>query len=183
MHGFMRLYTLYGRLLAGVAVLAGFATFAMMWLVDVNVIGRKLLNMPVMGSVEISQALLVFCVLLGLPHAQATGAHLRVTVLVRHFPRSLRKALYVLASLAGATIFALLAWSSWGFMMRAYNVGEQVWGAAVRFPLWPVKAMIPLGATLLAVQFVLDALRVGWLDQVEPRDEIDPAQAQVQAHE
>lgn len=160
MQHFMRVYRAYGRILGLFAVIAGVSAFAIMWLVDANVLGRKLLNQPVLGSVEISQALLVICIMLGMPYAQVNGVHLRVTLIIGHAPRRLGEVLYGLAALAGCAVFALLAWSSYGFALRAWNVGEEVWGASVRFPLWPVKAMIPLGAGLLSLQFLLDALRV-----------------------
>jgi len=172
MTGFMRVYTGYGKLLHWLAVVAGVATFAMMWLVDVNVIGRKLFNAPLLGSVEISQSLLVFSIMLGLPHAQAVGAHLRVTLVVGRVPRRLGEVLFGLAMLAGAALFTLMAYSTYGFAMRAYDVGEEVWGAAFRFHLWPVKAALPIGAALLALQFLLDAIRVLVFRAVEYKDDI-----------
>lgn len=160
MQRFMRIYRACGKLLGLFAVVAGIGAFTIMWLVDANVLGRKIFNQPVMGSVEISQALLVVCVMLGMPFAQASGAHLRVTLIVGHVPRRFGEILFGLAALAGCAVFAVLAWSSYGFALRAWNVGEEVWGASVRFPLWPVKAVIPLGAALLSLQFLLDAVRV-----------------------
>jgi TRAP-type C4-dicarboxylate transport system permease small subunit len=172
MQRFMRFYRGYGRVLGWFGVVAGVSAFAIMWLVDANVLGRKLWNQPVMGSVEVSQALLVVCIMLGLPYAQASGAHLRVTLIVAHMPRRMGEVLYGLACLAGCAVIALLTLSGYHFALRAWNVGEEVWGASVRFPLWPVKAMMPLGAGLLSLQFLLDAIRVIVFRAVLARDDI-----------
>ena len=169
---FMRIYRAYGKLLGVFAVVAGISAFAIMWLVDANVLGRKVFNQPVLGSVEISQALLVICIMLGLPYAQSNGVHLRVTLIVGHAPRRIGEILYGLAALTGCAVFAVLAYSGYSFALRAWTVGEEVWGASVRFPLWPVKAMIPLGAGLLSLQFLLDAVRVLIFRAVRYEDEI-----------
>jgi TRAP-type C4-dicarboxylate transport system permease small subunit len=172
MQRFMQIYHAYGKVLGFFAVVAGISAFAIMWLVDANVLGRKIFNQPFMGSVEISQALLVTCIMLGMPYAQAKGVHLRVTLIVGHAPRRVGEVLYGLAALGGCAVFAVLAYSSYSFALRAWNVGEEVWGASVRFPLWPVKAMIPLGAGLLSLQFLLDAVRVLVFRAVLDADEI-----------
>lgn len=172
MRAFMTIYRFHGRLLAVVATFAGLCAFLLMWLVDFNVFGRKVLNMPLMGMVELSQALLVFCIILGMPLAQHTGSHLRVNILVALLPRQVQMTLFVLAMLAGAAVFALMAYSSYFFALRAYRIGEEVWGAAFRFPLYPVKAAIPVGAALLSIQFALDAIRVGVFRHTFPHDEI-----------
>lgn len=180
---FLRIYRIYGRLVSMMAVIAGTATFAMMWLVDANVLSRKFFNMPVMGSVEISQALLVFCIMLGLAYAQATGAHLRVTVLTERFSYGMNTALFTIAMICGFVLFATLARSSFGFAVRSYNIGEQVWGASVRFPLWPVKAAIPFGAALLSIQFLLDAIRVGVFGHVAEHDDISSSNISAHHHD
>lgn len=172
MHKFMKVYRLYGRLMSYVAVVAGICVFAMMWLVDINVLARMFFNAPLLGSVEIAQALLVFCIMFGLPFAQTNGAHVRVTILVSRFPRRLREILFALAMLCGSAFFALLTYSSFGFALRSYQVGEAVWGAALRFPLFPVKGAITVGALLISVQFLFDAIRVGLFRQTEMHDEI-----------
>tara|TARA_B110000240_G_C13475795_1_gene442977 strand:+ start:456 stop:1016 length:561 start_codon:yes stop_codon:yes gene_type:complete len=172
MKEFMSIYRGYGQMLGAIAVIAGIATFGMMWLVDANVLSRKLLNKPVMGSVEISQALLVFCIMLGMPYAQVSGAHLRVTMIIGHAPRRISEVLFSLSALVGCIVFAFLAYSGYLFALRSWNVGEEVWGATIRFPLWPVKGVIPIGAGLLSLQFLLDAIRVLVFRQVMPKDDI-----------
>jgi TRAP-type mannitol/chloroaromatic compound transport system, small permease component len=169
---FMKLYTAYGRFLGVVGALAGIATFALMWLVDVNVITRRGLNAPVPGSVEISQALLVVTVTLGLAYAQSRGAHLRVTIFAGRQQQSLQRWLYVAAMIIGFAFFTVLTYAMYKFAQRAFNVNEYAWGAGIRFPLYPVKALACAGTFLLALQFLLDALRVGVFNVTYAHDSI-----------
>ena len=170
---FMRVYDAYGRFLGVVAMIAGTSAFALMWLVDVNVITRRAFNAPVPGSVEFSQALLVLIIMLGLAYAQSHGAHLRVTILVDHLSLPARRWLYVLATLTGFLFFSVLTLSMYNFALRSFSVNEYAWGAGIRFPLYPVKAAACVGALFLTIQFLLDALRVGLFGQVRGHDGID----------
>lgn len=66
-------------------------------------------------------------------------------------------------------------------MLRAYEVGETSWGL-IRIPLWPSKGAIALGAALLALQYLLDAIKVGVLGLDEAEDEMAEAEAREAAH-
>jgi TRAP-type C4-dicarboxylate transport system permease small subunit len=170
---FMKFYDAYGRFLGVVGVIAGLATFTLMWLVDISVITRWFFNAPIPGSVEISQALLVLTITLGLAYAQSQGAHLRVTILVDRLPRRVRIWSYAVAALIGFGFFAVLTLSTFNFAMRSFNVNEYAWGAGVRFPLYPVKAAACVGILFLAIQFLLDAIRVGIVGVIKAHDGVE----------
>ena len=57
MSAFARLYRAYGRLLRGFGVISAIATFVMMLLVVINVIGRYLFNKPLTGTLEFTESL------------------------------------------------------------------------------------------------------------------------------
>jgi hypothetical protein len=38
-------------------------------------------------------------------------------------------------------------------------MGEQVWGATLRYPLWPSKMAVSLGTALICLQFGLEVLK------------------------
>lgn len=158
---FLSVYELYGRLLRAVAIVAGAATFAIMLLIDASAFGRKLLNAPVPASVEITESLMTVAIMLPMGYALFTGNHLRVTLLSAHFPPAVRRWLFVAAMVIGFAFFAAFTWSTYLFALRSYRIDEHVWGATIRFPLYPAKAAICAGSLLLAVQFLLDAIRLG----------------------
>jgi TRAP-type C4-dicarboxylate transport system permease small subunit len=104
---FERLYQVYGRFVLALGMVAGAAVFAIMWLIDANVLMRKLFNQPVTGTLEITEGALVLIIFLGLAFTQRRRGHIRVTLMTRHFPKWLRDVLYVLVLLIGA---GLCAW-------------------------------------------------------------------------
>src|SRR3546814_5887830 len=156
---FITIYRLYGRLLAAMAVVAGLAMFVMMWLVCLNSLTRKLFNAPVVGTVEITEALMSVAIMLPMAYTQLKRSHSRVTLLVSRLPPAVAHILYAVALLIGCLLFAWATWAAFGYALRSYQIDEQAWGT-IRFPLWPAKGAVALGAALLSIQLLLDFLRV-----------------------
>src|SRR3546814_6834334 len=103
---FITIYRLYGRLLAAMAVVAGLAMFVMMWLVGLNSLTRKLFNAPVVGTVEITEALMSFAIMLPMAYTQLKRGHIRVTLLVSRLTPAVAHILYAVALLLGCLLFA-----------------------------------------------------------------------------
>ncbi len=156
---FLRFCDIYGRVLRGFAVLAGVAAFAIMWVIDVNALSRKLLNAPLPAAVELTQALLPAVILLPFGYALLQRQHVSSAFLVSRLPRRAVRWLEVFWMLVGFGLFALVTWGTAKYALRSWTIGEQVWAAGVRFPLWPSKMVVSLGAGLICLQFLLEALR------------------------
>jgi TRAP-type C4-dicarboxylate transport system permease small subunit len=157
-HSFERIYQVYGRFVLALGMLAGAAAFGVMWLIDANVLMRKLFNQPVTGTLEITEAALVLIIFLGLAYTQRRRGHIRVTLVTRHLPQSARDLLYILVMLIGAGLTAWYTWAAYTYAIRSYNINEMEWGVLI-FHVWPIKAAISVGWALLSVQFLLDAIR------------------------
>ena len=155
---FERLYQAYGRFVLALGMVAGAAVFGIMWLIDANVLMRKLFNEPVTGTLEITEAALVLIIFLGLAYTQRRRGHIRVTLMTRHLPESLRHFLYFVVLLIGAGLTAWYTWAAYTYAIRSYNINEMEWGVLI-FQVWPIKAAIAVGWGLLSVQFLLDAVR------------------------
>lgn len=148
----------YGKFQYRVSMVAGLFTFAMMWLIDVNALSRKIFNAPVPGGVEITQSLLCFVIMLPFGYVLSRGEHVNTVFLTSRFPHAVNRALHVFWMTVGCLVFAAVTWGTFQFALRSYAMSEQVWGATIRFPVWPAKMAVSLGAFLLAVQFALEAL-------------------------
>ncbi len=157
MLAFQRLYRAYGSLLRICGTISALATFAMMALVVVNIVGRYLFNKPLDGTLEFTESLLVVIIFLSLALTQYDGGHIRVTLMTRRLPRAWSRALTVFCMLAGALFFTWCAYAAWRFAAQSFSFREQEWGTIV-FPLWPVKFVVFAGIAMLAVQFLLDAI-------------------------
>lgn len=136
------------------AALAGVGLLMMAFLGVADIIGTQFLGRPVPGTVEITRGLMVFCIMLGLAHAEAQGKHIRVEIGVEHLPPRARRYFNVLAPLGMAILFALIAGFGWDALWKSVATGEYDEGS-IALPLWPARLALAVGATMMAAQSVL----------------------------
>jgi len=161
---FERLYNGYGRFLRSLGVVAGLITFGIMWLIVANSLMRKVFNHPIQGTYEITESCLVLLVFLSIAYTQSRRGHIRVTLVTRHLPMSIQHKLYIAVLFSASLFFAWCSYAAWGDALRSYRLDEQEWGL-IRFPLWPVKGALFVGVVLLSLQYLLDAIRHGFVVQ------------------
>lgn len=161
---FLRVYGCYARFLYAMAVLGGVAAFIIMWLIDSSALTRKILNWPIPGSVEITESLMVVAIMLPMGYAQLTRAHLRVPLLTDLLPYRIQKIVHAFTMLSGFLFFAVMTWSAFNYAFKSFTMGEYVWGANVRFPLYIAKSIMCVGLFMLMLQFFLDFIRVSLFD-------------------
>lgn len=147
----------FGQFLRACGVVAGAITFGMMMLVVANVGSRYFFNLPIPGTLEITESALGYIIFLSLAMTQYESGHIRVVLLTRRLPAGLAQAAEVLALAAGAAFFAWATWAGFEAALQSWAIDEQEWGA-IQFPLWPVRFAIALGLALMSMQCVLDTL-------------------------
>lgn len=154
----LRIRSAYGKLLRGFAVLAGFCTFAIMWVIDFNALGRKIFNTPMPAALEITQTLLVVSIMMPFALALLHRQHVNTVFLTTHFSSSVRRFLYIIWMLAGFALFAAITYGTFRYGLRSYYMNEQTWGAGLKFAIWPSKLAVSFGALLICIQFLLEAI-------------------------
>jgi len=137
--------------------------FALMVLINADVVGREAFATPVRGVTELVSLSIVGIVFLQLAHTLWSGRFTRsdafLARLARAWPRA-AAGLEALYHLTGALLFGLLVWASLPFYRRALRDGEYV-GALGDFtaPTWPVRLIIIIGCAATAVSFLVLAGR------------------------
>jgi TRAP-type mannitol/chloroaromatic compound transport system permease small subunit len=131
---------------------------ALVALITADVIGRGLFGTPVSGVPEMVSLSIVAIVFLQAPQALRAGRFTRSDG-VLHMLRARRPAatrlLETVFDLIGAGVLGAILFAHWPILIKSWQRGDFV-GAVGDFtaPTWPVKAMLALGATLLALQFI-----------------------------
>jgi TRAP-type C4-dicarboxylate transport system permease small subunit len=149
----------YGGLLNICGIFAGVVLFAVMCLVIANVAMRYAFNAPIAGTLELTESALPLVIFMSLAVTQFHGGHIRVVLLTQHLPPRAGRGLRVLALLVGVGLFAWAAWATFGMAMKSMAFNEMERGS-IRFPLWPIKMTVFVGLSLLAIQFLIDAIYV-----------------------
>jgi TRAP-type C4-dicarboxylate transport system permease small subunit len=141
-------------LLAAAALL----TFLLSFLVVADVIGRVVFNSPVKGTPEIvSMSIVIICFLLA-GYAVQSGGMLHADVLVGLLGKRGPLISSFLSGVLGAMFFALIVWGSYEPALHAWTSGEFEGEGALRVPVWPARFVVILGAFLVLITYVGQAI-------------------------
>lgn len=154
------------RLLDGLCgLLAGVALFAIMALTLVDVLGRKLFDHSLSGSLELTEILMVVVIFAALPLVSLHGEHVVFDSLDHLMPPWLRRLQQAVVDLGCAAALGALAWLMWDKAAQMASYGDTT--AQLQLPLGPfVQLMAVLcGITALVHLLLLlqpaDTQRIG----------------------
>jgi TRAP-type C4-dicarboxylate transport system permease small subunit len=125
-----------------------------------NVIMRYLLRIPTIWEIELAIYLGIMATFLGAPYGLKEGAHINIDLVIRVFSKSLQDKLNRVTSFISLGFCIFLAYNGWLYWWKAFSKGwrsESLWGPPLAIPYF----FIPMGMTLLSLQFIIEILRIG----------------------
>lgn len=168
-----RLSAAYGRLLAGLALLASLLLAAMMLIICADVLLRNVALIPGMRGVEwsneVSEALLYLITLLAAPWLLRQGQHIRVDLLLRALPRRVAWQCEIVADVLAFGCCVALVWYGARATWASYAAGSTTIKTLIT-PEWWSLAPLPLAFALLAVEVVFRMQRL-LAGERAPRDD------------
>jgi TRAP-type C4-dicarboxylate transport system permease small subunit len=105
-------------------LLSGLALFAIMALTFLDVLGRKLADNSIPGSLELTELLMVSVIFGALPLVSARGEHVEFDSLDPYLPSWLRRVQQVVVHLLCAVMLIGLAWLMWRTGGQFMETGE-----------------------------------------------------------
>jgi TRAP-type mannitol/chloroaromatic compound transport system permease small subunit len=166
----------FGMLVDGLNALGSAVIGLVMLLMCADVLLRNLLNRPIDGVAELVATSIIVIVFLQLPatlrHGRMSRADLFIDPFITRRPAAGRR-LRALFSVAGIFACAVIAYATWPMLQKAWQ-GDEYLGVEglFTFPLWPMRAVVVLGAGLATIQYALLALQdwreAGTLHAVPP---------------
>lgn len=136
---------------------------ALTGLIVADVTGRNFLGSPISGVPEMVSLSIVAIVFLQAPQALRAGRFIRsdgiINILKNRMP-AVTRWLETLFDLMGFGVLVAILYSHWPILIRAWKRDDFI-GAVGDFtaPTWPVKGLLAIGATLLALQFSARIIR------------------------
>lgn len=147
------------KLESSLALVSGLAIFSLMLLAVVSVAGRHFFNMPLPGYVDWIEQAMPLIAFMGIAYTQRNGGHIRMDMLVAQLKGRALWLFEWLTSLCILGLICLLIWGSWSHFSRSFDFASPWWSRDssmdISLPLWPVKLMVPLAFSVLALRLVL----------------------------
>jgi TRAP-type C4-dicarboxylate transport system permease small subunit len=142
------------------AIGAGTALFALMIVVLLDVLGRNVLNKPLMGGTELTEVLMVVLSFLSFPLLAYRGKHIIVDLFSLPKAPFVRRLELAVTALIGAVVFGLLARQQGVLAMRAARSGEAT--SELHIPLswvWWLMAAFSVVTVLVMLAGAVNAMR------------------------
>jgi TRAP-type mannitol/chloroaromatic compound transport system permease small subunit len=150
-----RLGAVLSRVALGLLLLGTVGMIASMLIGVADVVGTKFLDYPVPGTLEFTESTMVLIVFGALAYAQERRGHIRVELLYVHAGPRGKSLMEVVTHVVAFAFFALLVWQGVGELRYSWEIREATMGT-VRFPLYPARFLLVLGAVLLLLRLALD---------------------------
>jgi len=119
-----------------------------------EVIARYIFRSPSVYSVEISEYIMIFVAFLSAGWVLHEDRHVNMTVFTDRLPRKIQLYLEIITSLITMAYCSIIVWKSIATVLMAYN-GNYHSASAVNFPLWISYTFIPIGISILFLQYIV----------------------------
>ena len=146
-----------------IAAIGTMWTFALMFLIVADVIGRSFFSLPITGVAEIAAHSIVAVVFLQLASAvhdkRMTRADFLIDMIMKRRP-AVGRAIEAFFLAVGCVVMLLIAYATWKPMVVAYT-GSEFFGVQGIFTIktWPLRAIIFFGSVLTALVFAVQAFQ------------------------
>ena len=118
-----------------------------------EVVARYVFAAPTEWSMELTSYALVWCGFFGAAYTLRRGRHVRVDLLLERLPVSAQRTLELFVDLVGLGFSVLVTYQGARFVYQSY-ITESTSVSPLRVPLFIPELAVPVGAALLALQFL-----------------------------
>lgn len=150
------------------------AMIAMMLHICVDVLSRRFLGTPIVGTLEyVTYLYMVAVVFLPLGRVQEERGHVIVEVVSQLMPARVNLWVDRGAQLFTLAYVTFIAWWGWMETVRSFTRNEVVTVIQTDFPLWPTRLLVPLGLAAMSLAIVAQLAQSFRSGSLPPRS--DPA--------
>ena len=133
----------------GLGAIASVTVFALMGLTVADILMRKFLNQSILGTVELTELMMVVIVFFTLGYSEMKDAHIKVDIFTSTLKTSTRTLLDIITQLLASLLFAFMTVSVLRHalsMQRTGEVTQDLW-----IPKYPFLYLTALGCAVLSV--------------------------------
>lgn len=141
-----------------IGILGGYACLGLSFLIVIEILARKLLNVSLQGVDEIGGYVVAITGTFGMALAAVERAHTRIDVLLLRLPRRLQAGLNLLAYVALGIAAAFMAYMGWRTLSDSLLFGS-VSSSPLQTPLWIPQSLWLGGLVIFGLAALWTAAR------------------------
>jgi len=126
----------------------------LMFLTVADVFGRYLLNLPVSGTFELTEMLMVLIVFLALGLAQHHNEHISLDLAYNYFPSRLKNGTDVVVDLVNVVVVVAITWQLYDYSVRMLDGNYTT--AVLQLPIHPFVIVAVAGTASYALAILCD---------------------------
>lgn len=150
--GFDNILTKIERMLLSIG---SFALLIMMFLVGIDVMGRNLINKPLLGSEEITEILMVIAIYFGISYTQRFKGHVGMDLFINNvFKGLIRKVAFTI--IMSMSIFITLFLSYYTFLNFIESYQRGLVSVYLHWPIWYLPLVASIGFLILAFRLIIE---------------------------
>lgn len=133
---------------------------SMMSLTVADVVLRYFFNRPILGSVEMSEYLMVGAGFFGVAWCAVRRGHVQVDLVVRRFPEKTQNLIESVTLILGLTVVPLIAWQN--FSQAVYVKADEVASDLLDIPSYPFYLIVAATyalLTLVMISLLVESIR------------------------
>ena len=146
-----------GKFTLAVSAMSIIGILGVMLIIVCDILKRLITNEALIGTYEIVERLLMCAVFASFAYTQYKKGHVRVTMLVTHFPQKLQFLLYALTCLASVILSGLLCYAVVGQVQYSYTAGTST--GVLFIPLYPFFIIECIAMAIYAITVLWDAVK------------------------
>ena len=128
----------------------------MMMVTVVDVVGRRLFNAPLLGSMDLTTFMMVVVVFFSIAHCQLVKGHVTIDLVVSRLPTRIQA---IINSIMYSLFFLLFVWITYQFYLRALEVMKNnIVSATLEIPVAPFYFVAFFGCALLSLLALMHLL-------------------------
>lgn len=145
-----------GRVEAFLDLIAGLFIFGLMLIGIVQVLGRQIFNLPMVGYVDLVELSMATFAFLGASYCQRMGGHVRMELFLARMPKRWQWITEAFNTLPALFIVGVLVIYGWDHTVRAYELGDSTIDA--EYPVWPSKLLVPVAFSVLWLRLLVQQI-------------------------
>ncbi len=131
---------------------------AMMLLTVMDVLLRFLFHRPIMGSLEITQVMMVSISFITMIYSTVQKCHIKVDILTSYIPKPIQQIIDSIFYLICIVFFVIISWKNFGAALHLKKVCQMT--DILEIPIYPFYLLISAASTILVLLLVIYLLHI-----------------------